>query len=420
MKRIILLSFLLLAVFGAEAQIAIDKVERLLLDKKDSLGIPSYKGYVNLSGDFYVNSNSVTNKFMKALLYQGKFIDESMKDHESKRLKKGNRLGGDASLYLNGAFKTKKLTYVFGIGQRVFGGAHFPSDFFELALRGNAPFAGKDVNLSRTNVRYFDYQSLYVGAQKDLKDGKYTIGAALSLIRGGNYQSLQMKDATLYTEPYGQYVELNGDIKFSRYPYDTSGSFLKSHGKGAGVNLYFSMQHHKNRLNVEVRDLGFIQWNNIKTYSGDGTFRYNGVLIDNLLGGGSSIVNTITMDSIAQATGLTVETKNRTMALPTVFHVNYVMMPNKRFTRTVGMRYMLAPGYLPEVYLRSADFLGKGFVLLNTVSYGGYGRFDYEIGMMKKFKNSFVISANLFAFEYLVLPGKSSGHGLNVGLTKLF
>ncbi len=421
MKKIVVLSFLLLMDFCASAQMEINKMERLLLDKKDSLGVPSYKFYVNLSGEYAVNSNSVTNRFLKSLLYRGDFIDNEMKDHESARLKKSNRLGAEEGIYLHGAYSAPKLTYVFGIGQRVVAGARFPSDFFELIFRGNASYAGREADLSRTNIRFFDYQSIYGGVQKELKDGKYTLGAALSLIRGGNYMEMKMNEGKLYTEPSGQYVDYHGDMSFYRYPYDSSGSFLKSHGMGAGLNLSFSMKHKKNRLNVEVRDIGVIAWKGVKHYHGENTtYRYNGVLLDDLLGDGSSIVSDITVDSVAKATGLGIDVKDRTMFLPSVIHANYVMFPNKRFTRTVGVRYMLMPGYIPQVYVRGADFLGKGFTLVNTVSYGGFGRFDYEIGLLKKFGNSFIISTNLFAFEYFVLPGKSSGHGLSVGFTKIF
>jgi hypothetical protein len=298
---------------------------------------------------------------------------------------------------------------------------HFSSDLFELVFRGNAQFAGKEANLKKTSIKTFDYQSLYFGVQKVSADEKYTLGATAAFIRGGNYQNLKMKNTTMYTEPSGQYIDLNGDISFSRYPYDSSVSALKSHGKGASVNLFFSMKNNdKGRLNFEIRDLGFITWKGIKTYSGNSTFHYNGVLIDDLLSSGTSVADDITVDSIAAATGLKIETKNKTMFLPTVFHLNYMFFPNTKHTRTVGVRYMATSGYIPRIYLKEADVLGKGFTLVNTISYGGFGRFDYEIGMMKVIKDSFVICANLFAFEYLVLPGKSSGHGINIGLSKRF
>lgn len=421
MKYKIIFSILVLMSFCARGQMEIDRMEKLLLDKKDSLGVSSYKFLINLSGDYSINSNSVTNRFLKSLLYRGDFIDEAMKDRESKRLKKSNRMGADESLCLQGVYKAKKMDYVFGIRQRAILGARFSSDLFEIIFRGNASYAGREADLGRTNIRFFDYQSIYGGVQKELKDGKYTIGASLALIRGGNYAAMKMKDATLYTEPSGQYVEYKGDLSFSRFVRDSSGSrsLLKSHGIGAGLNLFFSMVHGKNRLNAEVRDIGFISWENVKNYYGDSTFRYNGVLLDDLLGNGS-IVSTVTVDSVAVSSGVKIQTKNTMMFLPATFHVNYVMVKNKKFARTAGIKYMLLPGYIPEVYIRGADFLGKGFTLVNTVSYGGFGRFDYELGAMKKFKNSFIISANLFAFEYLVLPGKSSGHGFNIGLTKIF
>ena len=421
MKSKIILSFLIaISSYGAMAQMEIDKRERFLLDKKDSIGIPSYKWLINLSGDYYTNSNSITNSFIKTLLYKGAFIDDAAKDRETKRLKKYNRLGLDEVASINGVYNAKNLTYVFGLNQRVFASSHFSNDLFELAFRGNADYAGKTANLNRTSIQAFDYQSAYFGIQKQLKEGKYTIGGAVSLIRGGQYHDLRMKHASLYTDPSGAYVSLNGDLNFSQTPSDSGASPLKSHGKGAGVNLFFSMKTEKGRLNFEVRDLGFIRWNDVKTYSGNSTFQYNGLLVDNILSSGASIASAVTLDSVAKAAGIKIETKNKTSALPSVFHLNYVFSPNKRVSRTIGVRYTLTPGYIPRVYIQEGDFLGKGFTLINTLAYGGFGRLDYEIGMLKKFNNSFIVSVNLFAFEYLVLPGRSSGNGLNFGLTKLF
>lgn len=423
MKRRILLSFLILISlsYSAKAQMEIDKRERLLLDKKDSIGIPSYKWLINLSGDYAINSNSLTNSFIKSLLYNRSFIDDAAKDRETKRLKKYNRLGVDEITSINGVYNTKKVIYVFGLTQRVFAGAHFSNDLFELVFRGNSEFAGKDANLNKTHIQAFDYQSLYFGIQKQLKKGKYTIGASGSFIRGGQYHDLSMKNASLYTDAQGQYINLNGDLNFSQTPSNRGASALKSHGKGAAVNLFFSMKTEKGKLNFEVRDIGFIRWQDVKTYSGNSSYQYNGLLINDILSsGGTAIASSITIDSIAKAAGIKIATQNKTMFLPTTFHVNYVFSPNKKFSRTIGVRYMLTTGYIPRVYMREADFLGKGFTLVNTLSYGGFGRLDYELGVLKKFNNSFIVSVNLFAFEYLVLPRKSSGNGFNFGLTKLF
>jgi hypothetical protein len=416
MKSKITLSFLLLVSFYASAQMQIDKMEKLLLDKKDSVGISSYKWLINVSGDYNENSNSISNSFIRPLAYNRSFIDDATKDKQDKRIKKHNRLGADAYASINGIYNAKKLTYVFGLGHREFAGLRFSKDLFDLVFYGNASFAGESANLNKTSIKYFDYQNIYFGIQKELKEGKFTIGASASFIRGGRYQSLTMKDMSLYTEPTGQYIDLNGDINYSKTTKKKLGT---SNGKGASINLLFSMKQNKNRLNVEIRDLGFISWKDVKTYNGNSNYQFNGLLVD-VLAPGSSVVSNITIDSVANTLGVNVSTKNVLMFLPSTFHVNYVIAPNKRFNRTIGVRYMLTAGYIPRVYLREADFLGKGFTLVNTFSYGGFGRLDYEVGMMKKFKNSFIISVNLFAFEYLVLPAKSSGNGVNFGLTKLF
>ncbi len=411
---------LLFSSYSVNAQMEISKMEKILLDKKDSIGTPDFKALVNISGDYYTNSNSVTNSFVRKLVYQGQFIDDADKDRESNRLKKYNRFGLDEQASVNGIYNAKKVTYVFGLTQRAFLGAHFSSDLFELVFRGNASFAGKEANLKKTSIQAFDYQSLYIGVQKQFKEGRYLLGASASFIRGGQYVGLKAKNTSLYTEPTGEYVLLEGDINFSRVSSEANTSALKSHGKGAGLNLLFAMKHKKNLLSVELRDLGFITWKGLKTYYGDSTFQYNGILLNDVLSPGASIVPDITLDSIAALIGLNTAVKNKTMLLPTILNVSYVISPNKKFSRTIGLRYMFTAGYIPRVYIREADFIGKGFTLVNTFSYGGFGRLDYELGMLKKFKNSVIVSVNLFAFEYLVLPGKSSGHGLNIGLTKLF
>ncbi len=430
MKYKIILSLLVLISCGAQAQIEIDKVERLAFEKRQSLtySAPNFEvkdfSFVNISGNYFYNSNSVTNRFVNSLLYKGVFIDEAAKDNESKRLKKYNRFGLDENISINVKYKIgKEKSILFGVTQRVFAGAHFSNDMFELAFRGNAPFAGEDLNLKRTKLQFFDYQSVYLGIQKDFAEGKYTLGASAAFIRGGRYYGLKMKNTSMYTEPTGQYINLNGDLDFSRTTSDSIPSPFQSHGLGAGLNLFFSMKNEKGRLNIEVRDIGFIQWRDLKNYSGNSNFQYNGILMTDIMTSGSSLASDVTLDSIATSMGIKVETKNEMMFLPTIFHVNFIFMPNKKFTRTIGLKYMLAPGYVPRVYIREADQIGqKGFTLVNTLSYGGFGRVDYELGGMLEFgrNDKWIAALNLFAFEYLVLPGKSSGHGFNIGLTKLF
>lgn len=409
--------FVSLIALNASAQLEIDKAERLLLSKKDSLGFPSAKGYIQFAGDFYVNSNAISNQFLGDLIYKRAFIDEGNKNDASDRLKKNNRLGADGYLGVQGVYQAKKLRYTFGVGQRVVASAKFSDDLFELMFRGNAQYAGQSVDLSKTAITYFDYKNIYLGIQKKLKGDKITVGASAAFLLGGNYQQFTMKSTSLFTEQTGDYIDLNGDLSYHRGGTDST---RKNYGKGASINLFFSVNHKKNVLSFEVRDLGVMAWTGIKTYTGDSTYRYGGLLINELLAPDASLVSSVKLDSIASLVGINRATENITMFLPTVFHLNYVLSPNKRFSRTVGVRYMLIPGYIPKIYLRETDFLGKGFTLVNTFSYGGFGRLDYELGLMKKLGQGLLISTNLFAFEYLVLPGRSSGHGLSFGVTKLF
>ncbi len=417
MKKIILLLLVSICSLSVYGQFEIDRVEKLLLEKEDTSGLIKYKGLVSLSSGYNINSNAITNSFLSALLYGTSDITDGLKDQVSGRLKSYNRVGADFNVGADGMYKTKKLTYVIGLHHREFANSTFTNDMFELVFKGNKEFVGQTANIGDFKLRYFDYQNLYVGVLKNIESKKMTIGGGLSFIRGGRYQEVDIKNGSLYTDPNGYYIDMNANVNTASSPNNNLGA---SNGLGGAVNLYFSVKHKKNQFNVEVRDLGFITWKNQTVYSGDSSYRFEGYKINDVLSPNTSLTSGINSDSIITSLGIKKSTQNITMMLPATFHVNYVFNPNKRFSRIIGVKYMVNSSYVPRVYIKGMDYFKHGFILVNTVSYGGWGRFDWEVGLMKNFKNSFVVSLNAFVFEYLVLPGHSSGHGFNFSLTKLF
>jgi hypothetical protein len=417
MKYFFLLSFLLFASLPVISQIEIDRNDNYLLSQKnpaqgrnDSIG-----SLVNIAGGYHLNSNVFTNDFLK-----GGFIDDEKKARQEKRLKDVNRAGLDVNVGMTGMIKGKKITYVIGLNNRQMLTAKFSHDDFELMFRGNTQYAGKTAQLSPLKVRYFDYQSIYIGILKKLDSKKLTIAGGLSLIRGGRFQNLNIKNGTMYTDTAGAYLDFNMDYNLA-YTNKSKSALGATNGLGAAINLLMSWRSEKNnQLNIEVRDLGFIRWNNLNSYNGNSTYRYDGTDVSNIFQLNDSVFTNMKGDTLAKNLGLNKEKKSVNFLIPATFHINYLYNYNNRLSFVGGIKYMINASYIPRLYLKSIYYIKKDLIIIPMFAYGGFGRADFELGIAKSFKDRLIISANLFYFEYLVLPKKSSGNGFNVSLTKVF
>jgi hypothetical protein len=417
MKKILTLA-LLLSASSAFSQLEIDRNDVYLLKQKNpAMGkADSASSFLNFDLGFHLNSNAVTNDFVKGLLYSG-FIDNDRKDLVSKKLKDKNRGGYDFKTGFTFQHSLKKdLALIVGLHERQQFNSKFSRDLFELTFRGNKQFAGETAQLSPLSINYFDYQSLYFGLQKNISS-KLIVGGGLAVLRGGRFNTLQIDRGTLYTDPDGEYLDF--DLKF-KLAFSESENFFSSNGLGAAVNFNVSVLQKKGQFNFEVRDLGMIRWNKLNTYEGDGLFRYDGVDSENILQFSDSVFTRIKADTIAAEFGAVRQEKDFTYWVPATFHANYVYHLADKATMVAGVKYMTSAGYLPRVYVKGIYYLKKDFFIAPMVAYGGFGKLDFELGAAKSFKDKFIISANVFYFEYLVMPKRTAGQGFNVSLTKLF
>ena len=108
------------------------------------------------------------------------------------------------------------------------------------------------------------------------------------------------------------------------------------------------------------------------------------------------------------------------MFLPTTVHLNYLYKFSEKLTVAIGIKQMLNVSYKPRLYVKPIYYLNSSLIVAPTIAYGGFGGADLELGLAKKFNNHLLISANIFYIEYILLPKKTSGHGFNVSISKLF
>lgn len=417
MRRFFLLSCWFIA-FSAHAQIEIDRNDLYLLDQQDPAveKRSDSKHLLNLGIGFHLNANSITNDFVKGLLYQG-FIDNERKDLVTARLKETNRGGYDFNTGITYRYQANPdLAILAGLNQRQQFNVKFPKDLFELVFRGNKQFVDQKAEIGPMTLNFFDYQSLFLGVEKNI-NSKFIIGGGLSIIRGGQFNTLRIDRGTLYTAPDGSYLDF--DMKF-KLAFSESENFFTSNGIGLAANWNASFIQEKGRLNFEIRDLGFIRWSNLRTYEGDSVYRYEGIKVNNVLTFSDSIFSQIKVDSIAADLGIKGFEKDFTYTIPATFHVNYVRYLSEKITLVGGVKYMLRSAYIPRVYVKGLYYFSDDFFIAPVIAYGGFGRLDFELGAAKSFNGKLILSANAFYLEYLLLPKKTSGQGFNFSVTKLF
>lgn len=418
MKFVYLFAFLLIA-SSSFGQLETDRNFRFLYDLKN----PAYvneagdSDYLDISVGSVYNSNAVTSSFIKKLVFGG-YIDNGLKDQVSKRLKDVNRFGFDFSAGISGRASLGSVSFVAGLYYKEHLDTKFSKDLFELVFRGNSQFAGQTINIAPLKYRYFDSQSLYVGLEKDLNE-KLRVGGGLSFIRGGRFNEAILNRGDLYTEPSGAYIDINADPNIS-YSDRSKGTF-SSDGLGASLNLYGRYQvSEKSTLLLEARDIGFIRWKNLNNYRGDSTYRYDGFFVDDIFTLNNGFLDRYNSDSLAKDLKIQNTKKNISYLIPATFHIQYVQHFNSKVSLSGGLKYVWNASNLPRVYLKGIYYITETLIVIPAFGYGGYGKGDIELGLAKSFKDKYFISLNGLFIEYVAMPSKSSGLGLNFSFTKTF
>lgn len=414
--------YVVLIIFGTQqvaiAQIQSDAVERQILDSEDHYLSPTpvSKGLLHTSISVEAASDAITNQFFNSFML-GKNIDTKQKDDVSSKLHSNNRIGYELNFSLNGIYHTPKFAYLAGIGHRELLDGKFTSALFETVFRGNKQFAGKEVALGPSYAHYLNYDYIYIGGAKSIKST--TLYAAIQLIRGGQLMQADWEKGNMYTESMGEYINLDVRAKLNYSSSDFS-TFPSTSGLGSAINLGVSHQTDKHAFNLELRDLGFIHWQNQQSFQIDSTYRYDGVEVNDLFNDNLLTSNTIDIDSISKNINIPKKANAQNIILPATLLANYQYTATERLKLFLGVKHVFSTNTIPKVTFRLSYQLPKKWYVIPAISYGGYGRQNVEVGVVKIIKESFVVSANVFCLEYLLLKKQTLAGGLKIGLTMVF
>lgn len=398
-----------------------------ILSAQDSLKIstPLLEGLytppqnkIEIEGSYLINSTAINADFYSSL-YQGKFIDDALKNSVSSHLIANNLFG--AEIFAKGTYYNLKKRFNIGLSENIDFGLEFTGDAFKTIFYGNKEFVGKTIDLSHTEVKFMHSQSLSFGFTRDLhltKDsifaGSRTIDYGISLVKGQNLYELIMPKGSIFTEKNGEYLDIT--IKGNMYQSDENNNSLGAfNGLGAGLNFKYTELNEEefgHRLIFEIKNLGLIRWNNNTNVDKmDTTLRFEGIAIDNIFAIQDSTFNNVNVESVA-GEGLKSSKAAHFILLPFSVRVNYRKYLSSKNYLEGEITYKYWGTYIPKLIVSYGRKLTKDITAEINGGYGGYGTFHLGANIFIETFNRFQMRIGASDLGGFVLPKQFGNQGL--------
>jgi Family of unknown function (DUF5723) len=388
----------------------------------------SAKTRIGITGDFSFNSNALTAAFTSKF-YKGGYIDTDLKNSVLSKAKNQNRIGEDLSygvyigLKLDSIFHKKNVSLFFSIRDRQHFDAQFSKDLFKVGFYGNASYAGKIADFNKFSLNLLRYQQLQIGLFSSKYDSAARWGIAVSLLKGEQYASIYAKKAELFTSEDGQYIDFNTDMTVIQSDKTKKG-IAAVNGIGASVDIYFEApfktRFGDSKLRVSIADIGAIKFNSQTQYlNQDSLFHYAGFTVNSIYDLQDSTFGSTTQDSIINKIA-PFKKQSYSATLPSTLHLSYETQLNKYIQTVEGIRYVFNGNYRLLYYLKENISINKHLMISATFAYGGYGTFNYGLGMYANFGKGIVLYAGSNNLEGFIAPKKFAGQGVYISLVKNF
>lgn len=382
------------------------------------------EGYsIGVYGRYQLASNAISSELIWQA-YQGKFLDRKKREAASNRLYKKNGLGVDLDYGIYARHipdSAKGLGWYLNIADRTHANAKFTKDFFDLAMFGNAQFAGTTADLSDLRLNFITYKQYEVGLLKTVAkpNGTWRIGFGLSLLAGNRNLRVVIDQAELYTDPDGEFLEgeIHGSTRSSSL---TSTQFFDANGLGMSGALSIAHEGKKFGIRLDAEDIGFIKWSqHLKHSDLDSVFHFEGVDV-NLFGTGGNFT-TINLDTVVAGFVTKHEGTSYTIATPGRIRLEgFYKLKDNGFRIYAGIQHRMVNGYVPYGYIGTSSPLPKGFFIDGRFAYGGFGSWNLGLELRKKFKHVFEVRIGTNNLEGYILPMVGTSQSAYVSLAAYF
>lgn len=365
----------------------------------------------SISSDAQFGSNSINTKFMYSFL-NGAYIDPNLKQSVANSLQNYNRIGGDWNTQIsyynfNDLKLGKNWGYFFQIRNRMYLDGSFSPDLFNFAMNGNKMFEGKTAKFNNTAVQFIQYQQISAGFIKSFfpKKEKHTLGVLFSYINANRNSLIASNNASIYTAPGGEHLDVDASI-YLRQNLSNHSGYFNNNGNGAAVDVFYEAQiDKKSTLSFAINDIGFIAWRpHFESLRIDTSIQFQGVNIGNILNAGDDFNHFI--DTIK--TYATTESQHRpaVLFLPSRINLAYTRtFLEGKIALQAGVQFHTQMSYIPYFYAKGIFYPHKSVMLTSSIGYGGYTHLNIGFGFGFDFGKGYTLVMQTQNLEGLI-PNK--------------
>lgn len=406
MKKIILSLIIPLTLFSQD-----DK-------KKEIEKNINYPNTIKWETNFLFESNGLNYSFLNDILYTG-YITNDKKEQWINMGNKNNHLAFELA---NGLiYKNVNLNLEFSILDKNILRASFTDDLMRLGLYGNFNYQNQSLNFSNTFIQTTRFQQYRLNYTHNI--GSVNISSAVSFLAGNHHSSFVINEGQLYTGTNGTSLDISYDMNV--FVTDTSNlNIFANNGNGIALDLEADLMIKNFKLNVYLKDLGYINWKEKSTIArADSNFTFNGIEIENIFDFNDSIIN----DQFNTSNAYNTKNEKFKSYIPANFGFSVMRPITSKYFKSVslGLNTKWQPyydntplsfskieqgfsesGYKPMFWVSNVSIF-KGSTIYSSLSYGGYTN-DINLGLAFSFGQKFNFTIGSTHLEDIIIRKNSN------------
>ena len=333
----------------------------------------------------------------------------------------GLRLGAESVYDISWVFQRQQDRYALPFPKRSIRlrhrslvGAEASEDALALLLNGNAPYAGRVLELGNLAYQAWYYSELQFQSSFKIDTIPLSLGVAVSAHHDLDHYRLEQ--GRLFTATDGRQIDLSGNY-----------SILEGNPRAAPVNglgLAFSLasveRWGRHEVALQVEDLGFAYLAQADYFSKDSAWSFDGVEVTNIFNVPASDVEG-QGDSLLATFGGEGGSQWRVMPFQLRGEYRYHLQPSGWSYLFGRLHYMHIPGYLPRVDLGSQwTSENKSQHLGLSLAYGGFTHFSAALDYQWYISRHWRFNARVSNALGLALPGWGGGSFGGISLRYLW
>ena len=367
-----------------------------------------YKSEISLQSNIEIESSSFDNSFLQKLLFTG-YITDSIKEDLLNSLDENNIINSQIKNTLKYTYNFKNNKLIFSISDINLINMNLKKDLIHLGFEGNFGYQDKTLNFSNTYIRADRFQQFKIVYGSLINNIGLSFGC--SYLLGNHHFNYIINKGSLYTAPYGNYLNLEYDI--NTFMSDTSNiTPFANNGQGIAVDFSTLFKIKTYELNLSVEDLGYIIWGSSSMTLGvDSTFTFSGIEIADIYNFNDSILETSNIIDDFN------DTKKKSFKSYIPATINFAISNNLNNKYLNYYRAGVIAKWQPLIdntslsfekikqgidesnfkplYYFNSIFKIKKYELIPSISYGGYtNNYNFGFAISIGNKNKLLIGAN--------------------------